>query len=92
MAGEFDCLAHVPDDMLEEILAKFPPEMGDRMRTAHEDSRGHPDDEDIANAQAFAKNLIQRSHPSTFSRGYQGLKKMENRAWFKVSCRAFAGH
>jgi hypothetical protein len=43
---------------MEERIALFAPEERESARAKIEGTRGHPDDEDLANAQEFAKSLL----------------------------------
>ena len=59
VVGEFDCYGEsfAPYTM-EERIALFAPEERESARAKIEGTRGHPDDEDLANAQEFAKSLL----------------------------------
>jgi len=60
--GEFDCIGEnlgVPKETILGMLAKLPPEERKRQEAKIEATKGHPDTQDLENAKAFGKSLIQ---------------------------------
>ncbi|NVM44934.1 MAG: flavodoxin domain-containing protein [Candidatus Lokiarchaeota archaeon] len=60
--GEFDCIGEnlgMPKETILGMLAKLPPEEKKRQEAKIEATKGHPDAQDLANAKAFGKSLIQ---------------------------------
>ena len=60
--GEFDCIGEnlgMPKETILGMLAKLPPEERKRQEAKLEETKGHPDSQDLANAKAFGKSLIQ---------------------------------
>jgi flavodoxin I len=60
--GEFDCIGEnlgMPKETILGMLAKLPPEERKRQEAKLEQTKGHPDEQDLANAKSFGKSLIQ---------------------------------
>jgi len=61
VVGEFDCQGEnlvSTEEQVEKLLESLSPEEREAARVRIEGTRGHPDDEDLANAQKFAKTLL----------------------------------
>ena len=60
--GEFDCIGEnlgMPKETILGMLAKLPSEEKKRQEAKIEATKGHPDAQDLTNAKAFGKSLIQ---------------------------------
>ena len=60
--GEFDCVGEnlgMPKEAILGMLEKLPPEEKKRQKAILAKTVGHPDAQDLANAKAFGKSLIQ---------------------------------
>ena len=60
--GEFDCIGEnlgIPKETVLGMLAKLPPEERKRQEAILAKTIGHPDEQDLDNAKAFGKSLIQ---------------------------------
>ena len=60
--GEFDCVGEnlgMPKETILGMLEKLPPEEKKRQEAILAKTVGHPDAQDLANAKAFGKSLIQ---------------------------------
>lgn len=61
VVGEFDCRGEnlvTTEEQLQKLLESLSSEEREVAQVRMEGTRGHPDDEDLANAQEFAKSLI----------------------------------
>lgn len=59
--GEFDCIGEnlgMPKETILGMLAKLPPEERKRQEKKIEQTVGHPDAKDLANAKAFGESLL----------------------------------
>jgi len=59
--GEFDCIGEnlgIPKETILGMLAKLPPEERKRQEAKIEETKGHPDEQDLVNAKAFGSSLI----------------------------------
>ena len=58
--GEFDCIGEnigMPKETILGMLAKLPPEERKRQEAKIEATKGHPDEQDLANAKTFGESL-----------------------------------
>jgi len=61
VVGEFDCIGEnlgMPKETILGMLAKLPPEERKRQEKKIEETVGHPDTKDLANAKAFGESLL----------------------------------
>lgn len=68
--GEWDCRGAnlgVPEEIIEQRLANLPPEQREKAKKDQEELKSHPDEDDLANAEQFAEELISYTN-SVFSK------------------------
>ena len=60
---EFGCWGYnlgMTDEQMAQLAASFPPEEKKRMENQRKLTKGHPNEEDLKNAKAFAKDLLKK--------------------------------